>query len=255
MKLSIAILTKNEAKRILACIKSAQFADEIIVVDSGSTDDTVTLASGAGAMVFNYPDWQGFAVQRNRALSHVTGDYVFFLDADEVITPELQTSIQDVLGQGGQVVGKIRWLTVAYGKPLHYVSQGELERLFPLKQLLRYEGAVHEAAILQNPHLPRVSLQGKLIHYSRETIKGSLEKLTQYAMLGAAKRVQKGKRGGILRGFGSGLAIFIRLYFFRLGFMGGAQGFLFCYFIALECFFRYVALKYDRETLHNQIGR
>lgn len=253
MKLSIGILTKNEAKNIEACIQSARFADEVVVVDSGSSDNTVALASGLGAKVFHYPDWQGFAVQRNRLLTHMSGDYVFFLDADEIISPELARSIQTQVKAKTPAVGKIRWLTVAYGKPLHFVSQGELERLFPRQQLREFTGLVHEQAHLSDPKLPRISLSGKLLHYSRVSIKGSLEKLTQYAILGAAKRIQSDKYsqggGGILRGMASGLAIFTRLYVLRLGFLSGGAGFLFCTFIALECFFRYVALYYDRDML------
>ena len=94
-----------------------------------------------------------------------------------------------------------------------------------------------------------------MLHYSRETVRGSLEKLTQYSMLGAAKRAAAGKRGGVLRGMASAFAIFLRLYVFRLGFMGGGPGFLFCFFIALECFFRYAALYYDRDSLSPAVGR
>ena len=79
--LTIAVLTKNEAHRIEACLASAAFADQVLVVDSGSTDSTVALCHQSGADVFEYPDWQGFAVQRNRLIAHARGDYIFFLDA------------------------------------------------------------------------------------------------------------------------------------------------------------------------------
>ena len=84
---------------------------------------------------------------------------------------------------------------------------------------------------------------------------GSLNKLAQYVQLGAAKRAQAGKTGGVLRGLASGFAIFLRLYVFRRGFLCGAEGFLFCFFIALECFFRYAALKYDVNDLKNLEAR
>jgi hypothetical protein len=91
--------------------------------------------------------------------------------------------------------------------------------------------------------------KARLLHYSRESVYGCIKKMAQYVQLGAAKRAQAGKTGGVLRGLASGLAIFLRLYVFRRGFLCGAEGFLFCFFIAMECFFRYAALKYDLNDL------
>ena len=85
--LCIGILTLNEAHRIAQCIQSASFADQVLVIDSGSSDRTREIAEELGAQVHAYTAWQGFAEQRNRLLSHVKTDYVFFLDADEVMTP------------------------------------------------------------------------------------------------------------------------------------------------------------------------
>jgi hypothetical protein len=103
--------------------------------------------------------------------------------------------------------------------------------------------------------VPRKVISAKLLHHSRETVRGSLEKLTQYVMLGASKRAQAGKRGGVVRGLASGLSMFVRLYVFRLGFLCGGAGFLYCLFVALEAFFRYAALHYDKEHLTNNVGR
>jgi len=91
--LTIAVLTKNEAHRIEACLASAAFADQVLVVDSGSTDNTLALCRQSGADVFEYPDWQGFAVQRNRLIAHARCDYIFFLDADELITLAFQKEL------------------------------------------------------------------------------------------------------------------------------------------------------------------
>ncbi len=254
--LTIAVLAKNEAHQIERCLRSAAFADEIIVVDSGSTDDTVAVAQRLGAKTFVHSDWQGFAVQRNHLLAHATSDFIFFLDADEEITPALQGEIQAAVRSGKRAVWKIEWSVVAYGKELKYfLSQSSLERLFRRDMIERFEGAVHEHAVLTEPAAPRHVMKARLRHFSRQSIKGSLQKLTQYAMLGAAKRAAAGKQGGVVRGLASGLAIFIRLYFLRLGFLGGGPGFLFCFFIALECFFRYAALHYDRDRLTTDVGR
>ena len=106
--LTVAVLTHNEADRIEACLRSAAFADQLLVVDSGSTDDTVALAGALGAEVHSYPDWQGFALQRNRLLAHARGDYIFFLDADEVMTPAFAQELQAIVRSREQAVWTIR---------------------------------------------------------------------------------------------------------------------------------------------------
>jgi len=258
--LTVAVLTHNEAHRIEACLKSAAFADQLLVVDSGSTDNTVAMAQGLGAEVHSHPDWQGFAVQRNRLLAQARGDYVFFLDADEVMTPAFAQELQAIVRSGAQAVWTIRWRMVAFGHELRYFrSQSQIERLFVRALVKEFTGVVHEQAELHalpgGGAVPRRLIQARLLHYSRTTVRGSLEKLTQYVMLGAAKRAKKGQRGGVLRGLASGLSMFLRLYVFRLGFLCGGAGFLYCLFVALEGFFRYAALHYDRDSLTDKVIR
>lgn len=246
----------NEERRIARCIQSAHFADKIIVVDSGSSDSTVEIAKAAGAEVHVYADWQGFATQRNRLLTHCTADYIFFLDADEEIQPELAAEITAVVASGRSGVWKVMWNQVAYGRPLDRMrATGGIPRLFQTHNLLRYEGVVHEGAILRDASVPVSKFKTRLLHYSRETVYGSIQKLAQYAKLGALKRAEKGKTGGVLRGMASGFASFIQMYFFRGGFLCGPQGFLFCFFIALESFLRYVMIKYDATSLNASVKR
>ena len=255
-RLSIGILTKNEERLIGECVRSALFADEVVLLDSGSTDNTLTIAQSLGAKTFVSDDWQGFAVQRNRLLSHVTGEYIFFLDADEIITPELRDEIMSAVENKELAVWKVMWTVVAYGHTLHHFkSKTSMERLFPRNLIDRYEGVVHEEAILTKKSVTRHTLRHRLLHHSRQSIKASLEKLTQYAMLGAAKRHARGMRGGVWRGIASASASFLRTYIWQRGILDGGPGFLYCHFIALECFFRYVALKYDESLLTPDIKR
>ncbi len=244
--LAIAILTLNEAHRIERCINNANFADQLLVIDSGSNDGTQALATSLGAQVFEYPNWQGFAEQRNRALAHVQADYVLFLDADEVITPSLQAEIQAAVASGRDAVWKVVWNQVAFGRPLNQMAHsGGAKRMFRTQSLIKFEGAVHERAVTKNEPLI-LTFKSRLPHYSRESVYVSLLKLAQYVQLGAAKRAAQGKRGGILYGMASAFSIFFKNYILRRGFLCGAAGFLHCYFLAQECFFRYAALKYDR---------
>lgn len=253
--LTVAILTMNEARRIESCIRSASWADQIVVVDSGSKDGTQELARATSAQVFEYPDWQGFAVQRNRLLAHCTSDYVFFLDADEELTPELSAEIRAVVDSGSKKVWKVAWEQVAFGRRLTAMSsKGGIPRLFFREHLLRYEGVVHELAILSVPTV-YARLDNRMPHFSRETIHASLLKLAQYTQLGAAKRAALGKRGGIFRGLASAVACFLRLYIGQRGFLCGGAGFLHCLLVSLECFFRYAALEYDKAYLGQIVKR
>lgn len=256
-RLSIGILTQNEARLIGRCIESASFADEVIVLDSGSTDNTLDIARSLGAQTYSSDDWQGFAVQRNRLLAHVKGEYIFFLDADEIITPELRNEIIALVRTGTAGVWRVRWTVVAFGHVLrHFKSGSSMERLFRTELIDHYEGVVHETAILKSDRpATRANLQHRLLHHSRQSVRASLEKLTQYAMLGAAKRHAAGKKGGVLRGMASALVLFVRTYFFRRAFLDGGAGFLYCFFVSLECFFRYVALHYDRDSLNVTVNR
>jgi glycosyltransferase involved in cell wall biosynthesis len=251
--LTIAILTLNESKRIGACIRSASFADQVLVIDGGSRDDTVEIARGLGAEVHIYPDWQGFAHQRNHQLTHAHGDYIFFLDADEEITDGLREELQQVVRSNADGVWIVRWIQVAFGRALtHMRNSVGVRRLFKRANLSHFEGVVLEHPVQRTPH-PERDLRHKLLHHSRETIYGSLLKLAQYAQLGAVKRA--GRRGGILRGLASGVASFVRLYFLQLGILCGAQGFLYCLFVSLESFFRYVALRYDQGRFDDVVQR
>lgn len=245
--LTVAVLTLNEEKRIRACLQSAAFADQLLVVDSGSTDATVRIAQEMGAEVHVYEDWQGFAVQRNRLLEHATGDYIFFLDADEEMGSEFRKELQAIVQSGELAVWKIKWRMVAFGRELKYLrSISRVERMFVRSAVSHFAGVVHEEAQLTQI-LPRHMMETPLLHHSRSTVHDSLQKLTQYAMLGAAKRAADNKKGGVVRGLVSAFNMFFRVYLLNLGFLCGGAGFLYSLFIALEAFFRYAALGYDTE--------
>ena len=252
IQLSIGIMTFNEEANIRQCLESADFADQVIVVDSGSTDKTVEIAQLMKTEVFIESDWQGFGEQRNRILKRVKHPHVFFLDADEVISETLKNELIQAIKSNTERVWEVTCTEVAYGKTLKYMKATKgMPRLFETDNLLGFEGIVHEKPILKNADKTIECFRGRLMHHSRPSIIRSLEKLSLYAKLGAQKRLQAGKRGGLLRGGLSASASFFKFYILRRGFTGGAQGFLFCFFLALECFFRYVAMTYDHDALLN----
>ena len=252
----MVVLALNEAHRLPVCLRSARFAEQVIVIDAGSTDDTVAVARACGARVEVHDDWQGFAEQRTRALAYCRdASYIFFLDADEEITPQLQAEIAAVVASGEQAAWKITWQQVAFGRPLRGMARSSGQpRLLHTACLQGFDGVVHERARLA-PGTPVHRLWNKLPHHSYDNVHDGLKKLTQYAMLGASKRADWGQRGGVLRGLASATAFFLRLYVLQGGMLSGGPGFLYCYILAQECFFRYAALKYDRDLLHDRVKR
>jgi glycosyltransferase involved in cell wall biosynthesis len=253
--LGVAVLTLNEAQRIEACLRSVAFADQIAVVDSGSSDDTCERAARMGAEVHVYEHWEGFAVQRTRALAHLHTDYVFYLDADEEVTPALQVEIEQAVASGEDVAWRVWWDEVAFGRALTRMKpRGGIQRLFRRSTLERFDGVVHEAPVLRHA-VPVRAFHQRLLHHSRPTVYGSLRKLAQYVQLGAAKRSMQGKKGGVWRGLVMGCVVFLRVYVFQRAFLCGGPGFLYSQFIALETFFRYAALQYDPPSDSSDLAR
>jgi glycosyltransferase involved in cell wall biosynthesis len=245
--LCIAVLSLNEASTITNCLHSAQFADQLLVIDAGSTDSTVNLAQSLGAEIHHHDDWQGFAAQRNRALDHCHCEYIFFLDCDEVIPAELAKEISIAVTQGAINRGLIRWDEYVFGRRLHGIHQTKgIARLFKVCDLVGFEGQVHESAILKAP--PQAHLfRTRLIHHSRRSIHQSLLKLTQYSQLAAIKLRHTRHRSGVAIGLLHALPRFLNLYLVKLSFLSGAEGFLYSLFITLEVFFKYCAAYYDSD--------
>jgi glycosyltransferase involved in cell wall biosynthesis len=243
--LTIAVLALNEADTIAQCLRSADFADQLIVIDSGSTDTTREIAHSLGAEVYTYSDWQGFGIQRMRALKHCSCDYLFFLDCDELIPKELADEIRKTISKGEVNLGLIRWDDYILGKRLQGIHQTKgVARLFKTSNLLGFEGEVHESAIYRSPTI-HVVFKTRLIHYSRRSIYQSLLKLVQYSQLGAIKLKGSDKQTGVRAGLLHAAPKFLNLYLFKGSFRSGAEGFIYSFLISLEIFFKYCAARYD----------
>jgi glycosyltransferase involved in cell wall biosynthesis len=243
--LSVVIITHNEAHRLAACLDSVRFADEIVVVDSESTDNTVNIAKQYTARVFNQP-WQGFGRQKQIALNHATGDWVLSLDADEILSPELQNNIQALLRAPlrGLCAGyKLRCITYFCGKPIYYGDwKGETKlRLFQRLKGRFTDDVVHEKLVLTEGKTEQ--LAGILYHASYPDLKTTLEKIQLYSSLGAEKKWAAGKQSSFTKALCHGFWAFIRGYIFKLGFLDGSAGFLVAFSRMEETFYRYLKLR------------
>jgi glycosyltransferase involved in cell wall biosynthesis len=243
--LCIAVLSLNEAGTIANCLNSAIFADQLLVIDAGSNDSTTKIAQSLGAEVHQHRDWQGFAIQRNRALHCCRCEYIFFLDCDEIIPLELADEIRAAVNHGIINRGLIRWDDYVFGRRLRGIHQTKgIARLFKVSDLMGFEGQVHEGAVLQNA--PRSLLfRTRLTHHSRRSIHQSLLKLTQYSQLAAINIRRSRSRSGVAAGLIHALPRFLNLYLIKFSFLSGAEGFLYSLFVSLEVFFKYCAAHYD----------
>lgn len=243
MSLSIVVITRNEEANIAACLRSVAFADEVVVVDSGSTDATVAIAREMGARVVGTADWPGFGPQKNRALELARGDWVLSLDADERVGPELAEEIKAAVRQDGASAFEIPRLTQFCGQWIRHCgwTPDHVLRLFRRGSARFSDDLVHERVVTNTQGTPR-RLLNPLLHYSYPSPGHYWRKLEHYSQAWAAQRHAEGRTTSMGRAVLSGVVAFVRSYFLRLGFLDGAMGFAVCTMQAQAAFGKYFAL-------------
>lgn len=224
-RLSVCLITRNEAHHVQRCLQSVAFADEWLVLDSGSEDNTVALARAMGAQVSVRHDWPGFGPQKNRVVDEARGDWVFSIDADEWVSDELARAIQAV------VVAEQRPFAAYWidrrsrfcGRLIRFGDWGgdRVLRLFVRGQARFSDDVVHERVLAPEPH---GHLQGYLWHDSVESLADAREKMIRYALAGASKLRARERGAGPLMAALRGGWTFFRGYVLRGGFLDGREG-------------------------------
>ena len=239
--LSVAIIACNEAHRIARCLQSVSFADQIVVLDSGSTDDTVVIARGLGADVEVTPDWPGFGPQKNRALARCRYRWVLSIDADEQVSDALAAEILRVLREApaeATVAGYwLRRSSRYCGQVIRHGLWGNdrVLRLFE-RQRGRFTNArVHESLVCDGE--TRV-LEGILVHDSVDSPEDARSKARRYAFLGAEALRARGRGGSLQGGVHAGWS-FVRGYLLRAGFLDGRFGLTLARLNAAGTFWKY----------------
>ena len=194
--LAVALIVKNEADNLAACLASvADWVDEIVVLDSGSTDATVSIAESLNARVFINADWPGFGKQRQLAQSHVQADWVLWLDADERVTPELRDEILAVLqNPPADTVFAMPRLSWAFGRFIRHSGwyPDYVLRLYPT-QLTQYDDSLVHEKVLLPPNSKIQTLKTNLLHYTYRDMPQYLAKMSQYSNLWAEQKRMKVK--------------------------------------------------------------
>lgn len=242
--LSVTIIAKNEADRIERCLDSVkELADEIILLDSGSTDDTVAIAKRYTDKIWE-TDWPGYGKQKQRALEKATSDWVLAIDADEALDEAMQKSVRDLLNQdrGNIVAAKMPWGVTLYGKRLDHGRSARSVLRMVWREGARFSDAeVHEAII--PPKGDTITLKGRLLHYSHRNYGHAMHKNAEYAWLGSQKYFRNGRRcysltSALLRSAWT----FFLIYIIRRGFLDGPIGFLTAVNYAQNNFNKYAGL-------------
>ena len=238
--LTVVIVAKNEARNISECVASASFANEVIVLDSGSTDASAELARQAGARVVT-TDWPGYGPQVARGFSMATCDWVLSLDADERITPELAREISAAIASGTRAGYRIPRLSEFVGKFIHHSgwrpdytlrlgvrsASGFTDHF--LHAHMTVEGAIGE-------------LKTPLIHFSYPDLHDVLEKLDRYSTGHAKDMHTRGKTASLKKAIVHAVFAFVRTYFLRLGFLDGQRGLMLAIYNAEYTYYKYLKL-------------
>jgi len=246
MPLSVAIITRNAASQLERCLASVAFADEVVVVDSGSTDGTVELATRCGARVIA-KEWLGFGPQKQFAVEAASHDWVLCLDADEAVSEGLRASIVAELRAPRGFVYAMprcnrflgRWLRHGEGYPDWSV------RLFHRGHARWGKEAVHEKVHTQARVL---RLRGDLLHDSAETLEKYLDKQNRYTSLQAEALRDAGRHASLLQLVFSPSLRFIKFYLVRLGFLDGVPGLVHIAIGCMNTFNKYAKLKALERT-------
>lgn len=238
---SVVIIALNAATQLEACLQSIAFADEVMVVDSGSTDATLALAEKAGARIL-HQDWLGYGAQKQFAISQVKHDWVLCLDADERVSEPLRAAIEAALiapQENGFEMPRCncfmgRWLRHGEGYPDWSL------RLFRRSHGRWSEDSVHEKVLLDGAP---GRLQGDLLHESAEDLTRYLDKQNRYTTLQAEALRRNGKSASVARMVLSPVLRFVKFYVLRLGFLDGVAGLVHIVIGCQNSFMKYAKLR------------
>ncbi len=226
MNISVVIITKNEAANISECIESArQLSNDIVVVDSGSADETVSIAMRNGATIVAQR-WDGFGNARNAGAKSAKHDWIFSLDADERISSSLVESIRRLEPEDPSVIYGFKRQSYLVSKKIRFGDWGRdrVYRIYRRDRTAWNLFPVHEA-LMTGVHTRKRIIRGNLEHYITKSIDRNREKMIRYAKLCASKYCLLGRKASVIKMFLSPVFSFLSGYIFRFGFLDGREGF------------------------------
>jgi len=248
--ISVVIITKNEAAIIAQCINMAQLlSKDIIIIDSGSTDETVKIARQYGCRVYN-ETWDGYGANKNKGIALATNNWILSLDADEVIDMELVGSIHRLTLQDPTMVYDIQYKLYFGQKQIHFGSWGKEHhlRLFNRTHVRWCESMVHERLVLPKFVKTR-QVAGYIHHYTVNNAQEYIDKTMHYAWLGAQQYLRQGRKFLFFKRLFSPTFGFFKNYFIRLGFLDGKEGLQIAKINYKSTYFKYHYLNTHHENI------
>jgi glycosyltransferase involved in cell wall biosynthesis len=241
--LSVILITRNEEANLDDCLASLEgIAQQIVVVDTNSSDRTLEIAKKHGASISQPADWPGFGPQKNRALDLATSEWVLSLDADERLTPALKSEILTAIHHSAHVncfaIPRLSWYCGRFIRHSGW-SPDYVDRLFKRGTARFSDDLVHERLI---PNGQVARLENPMLHYSFMNYSQVLQKLDRYSTASAEQAFAKGKTSSPAKAVLHGVWAFIRTYLIRAGFLDGAQGFALAASNGQGTYYRYMKL-------------
>ncbi len=239
--ISATVITRNERQNIEEALASLRWADEIVVVDSGSTDGTLEICRRFTDKVF-HRDWTGFVDQKNFAVEQATHDWIFSLDADERPSPELQRETEALRRAGfnhaGYRIPRVAFFMGRWIRHGDWYPDYQL-RLFDRRRARWQGGRVHESVRIEGEP---GRMRGEIHHYTYRSLSDYLKRLETYSALAAEDYRQRGKRSSGFKIIANPIATFTRAYFLKRGFLDGIPGLMVAGMGAISVFFKYAKL-------------
>lgn len=250
--ISAVIITLNEEKNLDRCLRSVvSIVDEIVIVDSGSTDDTLKIAGRYNAKIIVEP-FRGYVEQKNFADTQASHDWILSLDADEALSPELDTAIRQIKGNEKFDAYELKRLTNYCGNWIRHCGwyPDRKIRLFNRKKGKWQGEQIHELWQFHYPETSGGQLSGDLLHYSYYTLSDHLKQIEKFTEIMARRDVENGKKSSLIKAIASSKWKFIQSYFLQLGFLDGLAGLQVC---SLSAFATYV--KYSKIRQYHQFKK
>lgn len=251
--LSVILITRNEEANLADCLASLEgIAQQIVVVDTQSTDQTLEIAKNHGALLSQPPDWPGFGPQKNRALELATEEWVLSLDADERLTPALRSEILTAIHHPAHVncfaIPRLSWYCGRFIRHSGW-NPDYVDRLFKRGTAHFSDDLVHERLI---PQGPVAKLENPMLHYSFMNYSQVLQKIDRYSTASAEQAFARGKTSSPAKAVLHGAWSFLRTYFLRAGFLDGPQGFALAISNGQGTYYRYMKLWHLHQEAQNK---